>query len=289
MKLFRNRKIMVALSTILIVSFVGLSANAIASSITQDEMRKTEKASLPVYINAVSEDHTAADMKAGATVSVTQTEPTLDPAKQTATGQNPTTQAPSVQLSSPDASTKISIDQVKQIVLAKVPGATITELELDQDDGRLTYEVEACNDQTEYDFEIDAYTGAILKFESDKCVDKQDITASTTQAATTSAQTRISVDQVKQIVLAKVPAATITELELDDDDGRLTYEVEADNGRTEYEFEIDAYTGAILEFETDVDDDDDDLDNEDDDIDDIEDEDDVEDDVDDDEDDVDDD
>jgi uncharacterized membrane protein YkoI len=250
MKLIRNRKFMLVLATILFVSLVGFSANAIASNIPQEETRKTEKASLPVNINAINEDHTAVNTTAWATVSVTQTEPTLAP----------TTQASSDQHSTPDEQTKISVDQVKQIVLDKVPGATITELELDNDDGRLSYEVEAFNGQTEYDFEIDAYTGAILEFESDKCVDKQVVTASTTQETTPSAQTKISVDQVKQIILAKVQGATITESELDKDDGRLTYDVEAYNGQTEYDFEIDTYTGAILEFETDADDENDDLD-----------------------------
>ena len=38
------------------------------------------------------------------------------------------------------------------------------------------------------------------------------------------------------------------------DDGRLEYEVEFNVGWTEYEYTIDGATGAILEYEQDIDD-----------------------------------
>ena len=44
------------------------------------------------------------------------------------------------------------------------------------------------------------------------------------------------------------------ELKLERDDGRTVYEGEMRSGRTEYEFTIDAYTGAVLEWDTDWDD-----------------------------------
>ena len=42
-------------------------------------------------------------------------------------------------------------------------------------------------------------------------------------------------------------------VERDWDDGRLEYDVEFDVGRTEYEYTIDGVTGAILEYEQDID------------------------------------
>jgi uncharacterized membrane protein YkoI len=167
MKPFRSKKLMIALITILVISFVGLSANALASSSTADEPRKTEAASLPVYIHTDSDDHAVVAVTAGATVSATaQTLATTAPATQETVAQTP---APSDQTAPLDQPVAISIDRVKQIVLEKVPGAVITELDLDEcdDDCRLTYDVEATLGQTEYDFEIDAYTGVILEFETE--------------------------------------------------------------------------------------------------------------------------
>ena len=44
---------------------------------------------------------------------------------------------------------------------------TFTEFKLDRDDGRVTYEGEYRVDWTEYEFEMDAYTGSILEWEAD--------------------------------------------------------------------------------------------------------------------------
>ena len=41
------------------------------------------------------------------------------------------------------------------------------KVELDRDDGRMIYEIEFRVDRTEYDYEIDALTGDVLKAESD--------------------------------------------------------------------------------------------------------------------------
>lgn len=64
----------------------------------------------------------------------------------------------------------ISRDKARAIALAKVPGATadhIKKLELDWDDGKQIYEVEIIYNGTEYEMDIDAVSGAILKFESE--------------------------------------------------------------------------------------------------------------------------
>ena len=43
------------------------------------------------------------------------------------------------------------------------------------------------------------------------------------------------------------------EIELDDEDGALVYEVEFKSGNMEYSYEINAATGAILKHEAELD------------------------------------
>jgi uncharacterized membrane protein YkoI len=61
----------------------------------------------------------------------------------------------------------IGEDAVKEIVLAEVPGATFQEICLENDDGRVDYDVEVTLNNMEYEFTIDALTGKILEQESD--------------------------------------------------------------------------------------------------------------------------
>lgn len=69
----------------------------------------------------------------------------------------------------------IGVDKARQIALSKVPGATITKVEFDRDDGVPVYEVELFKDMYEYDIEIHAITGQILDFDQDYRDDYDDI------------------------------------------------------------------------------------------------------------------
>lgn len=64
-------------------------------------------------------------------------------------------------------SVHITISGAKDIALQKAPGATVTRCRLHDDDGRMIYEVELENGSTEYECDIDASTGEILKWEVD--------------------------------------------------------------------------------------------------------------------------
>lgn len=64
----------------------------------------------------------------------------------------------------------IGLERVQSIVLAKVPGATVSniyEMERDVDDGRIEYEGSIFYNGYEYEFEVDGATGNILKWEID--------------------------------------------------------------------------------------------------------------------------
>ncbi|QKY71196.1 PepSY domain-containing protein [Lentibacillus sp. CBA3610] len=70
-------------------------------------------------------------------------------------------------------------------------------------------------------------------------------------------QAVISTAEAEEIALNEF-SGTITEMELDEDDGRLYYEIEMKSENKEAELEIDAYTSEILVMEIDSEDDDDD-------------------------------
>ncbi len=67
-------------------------------------------------------------------------------------------------------STTITADQAKQLALSQVPGATVNdirEFETDYDDGRMRYEGKIYYGGMEYEFEIDAYSGAICGWDAE--------------------------------------------------------------------------------------------------------------------------
>src|SRR5690625_3421786 len=58
----------------------------------------------------------------------------------------------------------------------------------------------------------------------------------------------IDTEEARQIALNEFEG-TVTSLELDEDDGRLLYEIEIERGEHEAEMEIDAFTGEIVRSE----------------------------------------
>ena len=143
--------------------------------------------------------------------------------------------------------TSITADQAKEIALnhAGLTAGQVTFIraQLDWDDGRRVYDVEFYDsDYTEYDYEIDAATGSVLKYDYD----------AEYVVPNTSGSQSITADQAKALALAQVPGATtahIREFEADRDDGRVEYEGEIVYGGMKSEFEIDGYSGAIREWE----------------------------------------
>ena len=113
-------------------------------------------------------------------------------------------------------------------------------------------------------YEIDAYTGEILESGFEEQTKKSD-PASTAEESETSGtepskqesqeSQQISVDQAKTIALdhAGVPADQVifSKAKLEHDDGCLIYDIEFYvDGSADYEYEIDAYSGAILEADS---------------------------------------
>lgn len=174
----------------------------------------------------------------------------------------PTSSAP--QTTQPPASSnapagQISVDRAKQIALEhaglSANSVTFIKAHLDYDDGFLVYDVEFYSGNTEYDYEINAQTGAIHSMDWD--VENYTIPNSGNTGGNNSGAS-ISADRAKQIALehAGVFAHSVPYIkaELDYEHGRLVYDVQFREGWMEYDYEIDANSGAVLHYEKDWDD-----------------------------------
>lgn len=143
---------------------------------------------------------------------------------------------------------------------ADVSKSAVTEyeVELDRDDNKAVYEIEFKTGEAEYDYEIDAYTGKVLKFESENRDVKKTSGNAATPIPSKSSDSYIGKEKAKDIVFkhAAVDAAKVKdlEIELDKDDGRAAYEIDFKVGNTEYDYKVDAVTGDILSSEVDIDD-----------------------------------
>lgn len=106
-----------------------------------------------------SADHSNKDKAKGSQQN--STAQTQDPQTQAVT--QAATQAPTAAATQP-APSKISVERAKQIAVshAGVSGASFTKVELDTDDGIAVYDIEFKVGNTEYDYEINAASGAII-------------------------------------------------------------------------------------------------------------------------------
>lgn len=161
----------------------------------------------------------------------------------------------------------ITEEQAKQAAYqnANVAPADVTLLlaQLEYDDGRWKYEIEFYQNTTEYDYEIDAKTGAVLTFDqdTDHGFDSELVYSSATavspSAAEQTAVGAITADQAKKIALAHAgfQETDVQKLKVktDRDDGLTKLEVEFEVGRTEYSYEINAADGSIVDFHKDND------------------------------------
>ena len=154
---------------------------------------------------------------------------------------------------------KISADKAKKIALGDAKLAekdvTFVKVELELEDNRLVYDVEFYSGNVEYDYDIDAVSGAIVS--ADRDIENYVIPAQPSTEATTKAQaSEISVEKAKQIALshAGVGSARFTKAKIDYENGVKVYEIEFKVGNMEYEYDINVLNGAIVSSSAEIDD-----------------------------------
>ena len=151
----------------------------------------------------------------------------------------------------PNSASYITADRARELALqhagVSAADAVFLQTKLDREDGVVCYDVEFYSGSTEYDYDIDALTGAVLSFD-------HDLDNYTIHPSSSAQEELISAAKAQEIALGRAPAgAKVVKCELDRDDGRYVYEVELREGRTEYECDVNAVTGVILKWEVDYD------------------------------------
>ena len=183
-----------------------------------------------------------------------------------------------------DALAKLSVEELKDLAEAGAPAMPIgkeaaayaaeqyagttaldsvtAEVDSELDESPAHYEVELHAAWGEFEYLVDAYTGKVLSGQ------KNLLTAASTPNETTkpSDQKLDPSGTAQDIGHAKAKSIALNhagvseneaydmEIELDDEDGTLVYEVEFKSGGMEYSYEINAASGAILKHEAEIDD-----------------------------------
>ena len=138
--------------------------------------------------------------------------------------------------------------KAKQIMLEKVPGGKVIFITFEYDDGMPEYEAKIVKGNMEYEISVNGYTGSILDFESEHRYDYSN-SSSTNPNITANL---ISEAKAKEIMLNKVPNATITKFCLDLDDRIPEYKGKLVKGYREYEVSVHAITGAIIDYSSEI-------------------------------------
>ena len=178
-----------------------------------------------------------------------------------------------------DALAKLSVEELKDLAEAGAPAMPIgtdkamdiaaaafgkastakmaySEVDPELDESPAHYEVEI-KSQTgeEFEYKVDAYTGAILESKRE-AADGTEVPV--VQPSKPAASGDIGYAKAKSIALNHAGVsegkAYDMDIELDDEDGTLVYEVEFKSGNMEYSYEINAATGAILKHEAELED-----------------------------------
>ena len=165
--------------------------------------------------------------------------------------------------------------KAKEVALshAGVSSSSLTSMkcEFDYDDGVALYEIEFKCNGYEYDYDINASTGSVVKHSKEYDDDYVSTSSgghtsnsnsggstSVGGGSASSSTSYIGESSAKSIALshAGVSSSNVTfmKCELDSDDGQKVYEIEFKSGGYEYDYEINATSGSILSSSKEVDD-----------------------------------
>ena len=152
----------------------------------------------------------------------------------------------------------ITLEKAKEIALnhagVNASDVTFEDRDFDFENGTAVYELEFVANGIEYEYDIEAKSGKILSFESDRN-DHDDKTVTESKPTSTGYITKAA---AKKAALdhagVKEADAFFEKVELDYDDGLVIFEIEFTANGKEYEYDINAKTGKVVGSEQEDDD-----------------------------------
>ena len=201
-------------------------------------------------------DQSAADQAQTAAQSSTTNQAQSSTQSSTANQAQPSTQSAAAnQAQSGSQTAGIGLEAAKEIALADAgltaADVTFTKERYEREDFVYVYEIDFYTSTQEYDYEINADTGEIYS----RSVESFQTGAQVNTGSGTNANhSYIGVDAAKSAALShagvSADSATFSKAKLDNDDGRMEYEIEFYAGGMEYDYTIDAFDGTILEYDS---------------------------------------
>lgn len=133
----------------------------------------------------------------------------------------------------------LSLEEVVDIYMGEYPNAQIQKVDFDKNFGDWTYEITGVSENREYDVEINAVSGDIIKADEDDVDDDAYLafdTIITPEEAIEIAKTALAEE-----------AAVLEGWELDVDDTRTKYDIEFEGSNRDVK--LDAETGEVIEID----------------------------------------
>lgn len=133
-------------------------------------------------------------------------------------------------------------NQAKEAALKKVPSAKVIEIDKDEEDGVLVYEVELYKAGKEYKLLYRASDGKLMEYGWEiKNIPH-----------TNQNKKNLTKKQIKKKALKKVKKAKVKKIALTRDDGISQYKVKLGKGSKKYVLVYDSKTGKLLEYEWEI-------------------------------------
>ena len=136
----------------------------------------------------------------------------------------------------------ITLEKAKQIMVNAVPGSQLMYCQYDNEDNE--YEGKVKKDNKIYEVEVSGFDGRVIDIELDN--DDNNFNDNNIVGNVT-----ISAEEAKQIMINKVPGASIISFKYDREDNE--YEGELRKGNIEYDITVSAVDGRITNYDVDYD------------------------------------